>query len=710
MPDFTLLAGVDQGLYIVVFVLALVFAFRAGRLAARPPGPAMASSARWTFSLGCLTLLAAMAQWLQTWLLFDSFGWLYINDKLLGFLPLILAPAIAVALVSLPRLWRLGVRVLPFPVRTGESDEEQAAWRTAAAAPETIVPIHALSLGAFLAAALQFVSPAVTLDTGSLIGAWGTLIAGTSALWIGQSWRQQRFGRPGPLHKAHPLIRFLRFAILLLLVWGGIATWFNQALEASRLPDRMNMAEPNAGGQENRHAHAANAQEQHASGVSRGQSVSVTELTGPRSEIPDRRFTLTAQKTQLALPSGKSVEAWTYNGQYPGPELRMREGELIEVVLENRDIPEGVTIHWHGLNVPNAEDGVAGATQDAVLPGEKHVYRFVAKQTGTYWYHSHQQSSVQVKKGLFGPLVIESANEAKSAKQPSLDLTLVHHKLNGGGGFTLSGKQGVTKEQAAPGTPVRLRLINADSSPAYFQLLGSPYQVAAIDGNDVHDPNLIANQTLLIAAGGRYDITFTMPQRPVFLSQSRPDGGRGLLLSPDGTGEAPPPHPDLPVFDPAGYGSPVPLPFDRAARFDRDFRFVFDVQLGFYDGRLDGLWAINGKVFPDTPMLMVQEGDLVKMTFVNRSYMDHPMHLHGHHMLVLSRNGTATTGSPWWTDTLNVAPGETYEVAFRADNPGLWMDHCHNLTHARVGMTMHLVYEGVTTPFLMGRQTRNQPE
>lgn len=111
------------------------------------------------------------------------------------------------------------------------------------------------------------------------------------------------------------------------------------------------------------------------------------------------------------------------------------------------------------------------------------------------------------------------------------------------------------------------------------------------------------------------------------------------------------------------------------------------------------LWTINGKLYPNTPMLMVSEGDRVKTTFVNRSYSHHPMHLHGHKMLVLTRNGKAATGSPWWTDTLNVAPGETYEVAFKADNPGIWMDHCHNLDHATNGMMMHLQYDNVYTPF-----------
>ena len=107
---------------------------------------------------------------------------------------------------------------------------------------------------------------------------------------------------------------------------------------------------------------------------------------------------------------------------------------------------------------------------------------------------------------------------------------------------------------------------------------------------------------------------------------------------------------------------------------------------------------------------MVREGDIVKMKFVNRGFMDHPMHLHGHHILVLKRNGELVEGSPWWTDTLNVAPGETYEAAFEADNPGLWMDHCHNLDHAAAGMSMHLMYEGGYTPYEIGSATVNKHE
>lgn len=115
-------------------------------------------------------------------------------------------------------------------------------------------------------------------------------------------------------------------------------------------------------------------------------------------------------------------------------------------------------------------------------------------------------------------------------------------------------------------------------------------------------------------------------------------------------------------------------------------------------------------MFPDVPMYVVSEGDVVRMTVENTSGQVHPMHLHGHHALVLSRNGVASTGSPWWVDSLNVADGETYEIAFVADNPGIWMDHCHNLPHAAEGLVAHLAYDDVTTPYVVGGTAANSPE
>ena len=109
-------------------------------------------------------------------------------------------------------------------------------------------------------------------------------------------------------------------------------------------------------------------------------------------------------------------------------------------------------------------------------------------------------------------------------------------------------------------------------------------------------------------------------------------------------------------------------------------------------------------------MYMVSEGDVVVFDIENRSDDAHPMHLHGHHAVVVSRDGVPATGSPWWVDSLEVRPGESFRIAFVADNPGVWMDHCHNLPHAAEGLAAHLMYEGVASSFRVGGDHHNQPE
>ena len=138
-------------------------------------------------------------------------------------------------------------------------------------------------------------------------------------------------------------------------------------------------------------------------------AVSVADLRTPTDlTAPVRSVRLVARQESVILPSGRTVEAWTF-GSLPGPEIRVQQGDLVEVTLENRDIADGVTLHWHGYPVPNGEDGVAGVTQDAVAPGQSFTYRILAKDVGTYWYHAHQVSSEAVSRGLFGAFVVEPA-------------------------------------------------------------------------------------------------------------------------------------------------------------------------------------------------------------------------------------------------------------------------------------------------------------
>ncbi|WMX44544.1 multicopper oxidase family protein [Streptomyces roseicoloratus] len=445
----------------------------------------------------------------------------------------------------------------------------------------------------------------------------------------------------------------------------------------------------------------------HSAGTPAAAPVSVDALKGPKTGTPDRRFTLTAQEAKVRLSSGRTVDAWTFNGQIPGPELRMKQGELVEITLVNKLKDTPVSTHWHGLDVPNGEDGVAGVTQDAVQPGGTYTYRFRVKERGTFWYHSHQSSSEQVHRGLFGPMVIDPVEQPRPVDQ---DVTVQAHTwdTSQGSATALGTSDTLEHRTARPGQKLRLRLINSDVLTRTFTLTGVPYTVTSIDGMDINQPGELTDRRLVVAGAGRLDVEFTMPDTPVRLAyEDSPKAG--IAFSADGKGTVEPRF-DGDEFDKTTYGKPGSQPFGPRSTYDRTFNLVLDEWLGFYDGTFALRQTINGRVFPDAPMLMVKEGELIRVRFLNRGQEDHPMHLHGHHVLVLSKNGKPLTGSPIWQDTVLVRPGEAWEVAFKADNPGIWMDHCHNFTHAQLGMVMHLAYENVTTPYTVGGKSGNRPD
>jgi FtsP/CotA-like multicopper oxidase with cupredoxin domain len=331
--------------------------------------------------------------------------------------------------------------------------------------------------------------------------------------------------------------------------------------------------------------------------------------------------------------------------------------------------------------------------------GNEHTYRFVADHAGSYWYHSHQVSHEQVVRGLLGPLVVRPRHVDGSV----LDTTAVSHVY--AGTQTLNGREGDVRVSAEPGQHVRVRTINSDNGPVRVWA-GAPYRVVAVDGTDVHAPTEVQGRAVTVTAGGRVDLDVVVPE----------DGGvrvqvgtaSALVIGPEGVRVAAAEEP-AEELDLLSYGSPAPLGFDPS-RATRSFRYDIGRRPGFVKGRPGLWWTVNGHLFPDLPMYVVREGDVVRVRISNHSGEVHPMHLHGHHAVVLARDGTRATGSPWWFDSLNVKDGETFDVAFVADNPGIWMDHCHNLKHAQQGLVAHLMYAGVTEPYRIGGTPGNAPE
>ncbi|WPU08433.1 multicopper oxidase family protein [Pseudarthrobacter oxydans] len=443
--------------------------------------------------------------------------------------------------------------------------------------------------------------------------------------------------------------------------------------------------------------------------VTAGAAVMVTDLVADPLRRPDVRVELVARSQTINVPGGRAVEGYTVNGTSPGPTVRARQGDLVEAVLVNESVAAGATLHWHGINVPNAADGVAGITQDAVPVGGRHTYRFIADDAGTYWYHSHQVSHEQVERGLLGAVVIDPALPAASPAAgggdagPGADAVALLHVY--GGQHTLNGRAQDQHVPAGPRSTVRIRVINTDQGTAAVWS-AAPFRVAAIDGHEVNAPGPVEGRTVLVPAGGRVDVLVQAPARGS--ARLHAGGARSVSVG-DPAAIVPPARQPGETLDLLAYGAAAAPTFDPESP-DRTFDYVIGRRYGVIDGRPGNFWTINGQQFPNVPMFHVREGDVVAMRIVNETGEVHPMHLHGHHVVVLTRNGVPASGSPWWVDSLDVHPGESYEIAFVANNPGIWSDHCHTLSHATDGLVAHLMYEGVATPFTINGPAGNAPE
>ena len=230
------------------------------------------------------------------------------------------------------------------------------------------------------------------------------------------------------------------------------------------------------------------------------------------------------------------------------------------------------------------------------------------------------------------------------------------------------------------------------------------------------------DRSLVVPAGGRIDVVLEMPASPVRIGVASDRSG-GLGLVPHAGDASPSSTIPETAFDPlaeliagppdtAVTRSGAAAAIDEALGgdgFDVERTLILDRLPRIVHGMPNYAYTVDGRVYPYIEPTVVDEGDTVRMRLVNRSFETHPMHPHGHTVRVLSVDGRAPA-QPLWLDTFDVGPGEVWEVALYADNPGIWMDHCHNLEHAALGMVTHLAYRGITTPFDHGGPADNAPE
>jgi hypothetical protein len=303
----------------------------AGRLAFRPTRGRLLVSVRITFAVLGLAGLLVVAK-LVTIQQFWSYGWLFAHERVIVSLPLVVLPVAATLVCSAPRLWRIARGALT----ERRATKVDAAMREAASAPALVVPIQSTALGATLAAYGTLFPSGLEVLRPSLVLA-AIFTAGTAALWVRQRRRCRSMSQPMASMNRALGMRLVRASAFVLALGVGLTAYIAYSMQASVLPDRFSMMshenvdygggpEPghdtshsHGGGPEFAHGHS----HQHGHSHSDGQAMSVTDLKEDPGE-PDRRFTLTAQKARITLSSGKSVQAWTFDGKAPGPELRAR--------------------------------------------------------------------------------------------------------------------------------------------------------------------------------------------------------------------------------------------------------------------------------------------------------------------------------------------------------------------------------------------------
>ncbi len=443
--------------------------------------------------------------------------------------------------------------------------------------------------------------------------------------------------------------------------------------------------------------------------------------TGASAAVQSHVFEARAGRQQLVPENYPDSEIWSFNGVTPGPELRVRQGDTLRVTVKNT-LPQPTTVHWHGIRLPNAMDGVPHLTQPPIATGGEFHYEFAVPDAGTYWYHPHERSHEQVARGLYGALIVGereplpvdrdvawvlsdwrlNSNAAPVADYDSnlFDLT---HAGRIGNTVTINGKFTPIGGEfpVRAGERLRLRLINA-ASARIFQLKfdGHLQQVIALDGHPVA-PHAAA-EGVTLGPGMRADLIIDCMNQPgerfVVADVFYPRELRVMeLVYRD---ESP-----LRVksMDAAIALSPNPLADPDVARAQRQ-EIIFEggamgrLREAEFNGVRKGIqqlvrdhgvaWTINGVARTDhmhEPMLTLKRGGHYVFAMHNDTAWHHPIHIHGIAFRVITRNGKPTRYREW-ADTTLMAPREKVEIAFVADNPGDWMFHCHILSHQQGGM------------------------
>ena len=417
----------------------------------------------------------------------------------------------------------------------------------------------------------------------------------------------------------------------------------------------------------------------------------------------------------LEIGPGVTIKTLAYNGQVPGPLLRLREGLPVTIDVFNASANSDL-VHWHGLAIDSLNDGAMEESSPMIPAGSTHRYSFTPKPSGTRWYHTHASAyddlSVGTYSGQFGFLLVEG--KEKPARYDQEINLAIHHwepsfvpmvqtmrEQSSNMPLTTGSDVGykyatINAHMLGAGEPIRvkqgqrvlMRLLNASATEnVVLALPGHNFKIIAMDGNPVPNPRSV--EVLSLAVAERIDAIVEMNAPGVWVLGSTLEKERqmGLGIVVEYAGKT-----GAPVWKDPPAGEWDYTQFANAAEApkpDETFVLTFRDSGPLHGSKFD-TWTINNKSWPDIEPLTVQQGKRYRMVFRNGSGDQHPIHLHRHTFEVTRIGDKQMRGL--MKDVINVMPLDTVEVDFVANNPGDTLLHCHQQLHMDFGFMQLIKY------------------
>ncbi len=426
---------------------------------------------------------------------------------------------------------------------------------------------------------------------------------------------------------------------------------------------------------------------------------------------------LRIEPCSLEIGPGIVLKTIAYDGQVPGPLLRLREGVPVTIDVTNAS-PVADLVHWHGLAIDSQNDGAMEEGSPMIAAGSTHRYAFTPKPAGTRWYHTHASAFADLSagsySGQFGFLLVEGKEQPAPYDQ-EINLAIHHwgpsfvpmvetmREQSSNAPLTAGSDVGykyatMNAHMLGAGEPIRvkpgqrvlLRLLNASATEnVVLALPGHSFKIIAMDGNPVPKPTTV--EVVSLAVAERVDAIVEMNVPGVWvlgstLKKAR-QMGLGVVVEYAGRVGEPvwrdPPHNE---WDYTQFANA-----DQAPKPDETFTLTFR-DIGPLAGSKFDTWTINNKSWPHIDPLLVQGGKRYRLILRNGSGDQHPMHLHRHAFEVTRIGKQPVSGL--MKDVINVMPLDTVEVDFIANNPGDTLFHCHQQLHMDYGFMQLIKYSG----------------